>query len=141
MREEVLESQEGLFGFVWGVHISLSGQDPKVVMDQFGKCGGIEVGRWTVNGKSIDKYPQDLERQDSDGKVVAKMEVGDWRCDVDEVKEEQVREFVRVRGWEKVEDASEELGDIDGADEVGMLEGKKGICERVEVRVARNMEL
>lgn len=141
LREEVLGSQEGLFGFEWGIHITLSGRDPKAVMAEIGSCSGLEVGRWTVNSKSVDKFPGMLEKQDRDRKAVAKTEVGGWRCDVDEVKEGGGREFVRVRGWEEIKGVGGELRGIDGVEEIGMLEGEKGACERVEVRVARSMEL
>lgn len=141
LREEVLGSQEGLFGFEWGIHVTLSGREPKAVMAKIASCSALEVGRWTVNSKSADEFPGMLERQDRDRKVVAKTEVGGWRCDVDEVKEGGAREFMRVRGWEEIEDVGGELRGIDGVKEIGMLEGEKGACERVEVRVARNMEL
>ena len=140
LRKEVLGSQEGLFGFEWGIHIALSSRDPKAVMEQFGNCSGLEVGRWTVNSKSVDGFQEGLGKQNVEGQM-AKTEAAGWRCDVDEAREGEFREFVRVRGWERIEDAGGELRGGDGTEEVGMLDGEKGACEKVEVRIARNMEL
>jgi hypothetical protein len=150
LRNRVLGAQEGLMDFIWGVHVELASEtgggdaDTAAVVERtkrmLSDAKGLEVERWFVAPEYSTAFLAMLQKQESEGKEELKgfKIVEGWRNDT---TDEGVREYVQIRGWEKVEEAGRGLEDHEGFVKGGwLLQEEMDVCERVEVNIARNME-
>ena len=146
LREEVLGGQEGLFDFNWSIHVELGssgGSKPQDVVEdvkrQLKEAKGLEVGRWMVKTGKESEFFENLTKQETEGEEGLKgfqIAVG-WRCDAPHGD----REYVRIKGWSKREDAGNDLHVHEGWRKGGFLsEEETDVCEKVEVKTAWNME-
>lgn len=116
--------------FKWGIHLDLgdAGREDEVSR-LLADARVLEVGRWVVSGSKAGEFKEMLERQEREEEKVgrgSKIAEG-WTV---EVEGEGGRQFVRVRGWEKLADTGRGLEGHEG-----FVEG-----EGIEVKVMRNLE-
>lgn len=101
---------------------------------------GIEIGKWKLaEHKLPSEFFQKLSREENQEDLGRKSYdiLRGWRCD----PEEGSRDYVRIRGWEKAEDAGRELNYRPDFVEGGsLIKEQMAGCEESIVKNTQNME-